>query len=84
MAQTYKPDEIVPRDGIVECVTHEGTQDHVKAGTRFAPCRHFVTRILRKVAFGSTSEVRHSRHHAERGAHAEEVIMIDRERALAQ
>ncbi len=38
--ETYKPGQIVPRDGIVECARHHDVQDHVKAGTRFAPCSH--------------------------------------------
>ena len=39
-AETYKPGQVVPRDGIVECARHHDVQDHVKAGTRFAPCSH--------------------------------------------
>ena len=39
-AETYKPGQVVPRDGTVECVRHHDVQDHVKAGTRFAPCSH--------------------------------------------
>jgi hypothetical protein len=39
-AETYKPGQIVPRDGTVECARHHDVQDHVKAGTRFAPCSH--------------------------------------------
>jgi HSP20 family protein len=38
--ETYKPGQVVPRDGTVECVRHPDVQDHVKAGTRFAPCSH--------------------------------------------
>jgi hypothetical protein len=38
--ETYKPGQIVPRDGTVECSGHRDVQDHVKAGTRFAPCSH--------------------------------------------
>ena len=38
--ETYKPGQVVPRDGTVECVRHHDVQDHVKAGTRFAPCSH--------------------------------------------
>ena len=41
MAQTYKPGEAVPRDGVVECTEYPGTRDRVKAGTRFAPCDHW-------------------------------------------
>ena len=37
---TYKPGQVVPRDGTVECARHHEVQDHVKAGTRFAPCGH--------------------------------------------
>ena len=37
---TYKPGQVVPRDGTVECARHHDVQDHVKAGTRFAPCSH--------------------------------------------
>ena len=37
---TYKPGQVVPRDGTVECARHHEVQDHVKAGTRFAPCSH--------------------------------------------
>jgi hypothetical protein len=40
MPETYKPGEIVPRDGTAECTQYNGTRDHVKAGTRFAPCDH--------------------------------------------
>jgi hypothetical protein len=39
-AETYKPGQVVPRDGTVECARHHEVQDHVKAGTRFAPCSH--------------------------------------------
>ena len=39
-AETYKPGQVVPRDGTVECARHHDVQDHVKAGTRFAPCSH--------------------------------------------
>ena len=39
-AQSYKPGQVVPRDGTVECARHHDVQDHVKAGTRFAPCSH--------------------------------------------
>ena len=38
--ETYKPGQVVPRDGIVECARHHDVQDHVIAGTRFAPCSH--------------------------------------------
>ena len=38
--ETYMPDQVVPRDGTVECARHHEVQDHVKAGTRFAPCSH--------------------------------------------
>jgi len=38
--ETYKPGQVVPRDGTVECTRHPDVQDHVKAGTRFAPCSH--------------------------------------------
>ena len=38
--ETYKPGQVVPRDGTVECARHHDVQDHVKAGTRFAPCAH--------------------------------------------
>ena len=38
--ETYKPGQVVPRDGIVECARHHDVQNHVKAGTRFAPCSH--------------------------------------------
>jgi len=40
-AETYKPGQVVPRDGTVSCARHHDVHDHVKAGTRFAPCsRH--------------------------------------------
>ncbi len=39
--RTYKPGEIVPRDGTVKCTQFSGTIDHVKQGTRFAPCEHW-------------------------------------------
>jgi len=39
-AETYKPGQVVPRDGTVGCARHHDVQDHVKAGTRFAPCSH--------------------------------------------
>jgi Amino acid permease len=39
-AETYKPGQVVPRDGTVECTRHHDVQDHVKAGARFAPCSH--------------------------------------------
>jgi hypothetical protein len=38
--ETYKPGQVVPRDGTVECARHRDIQNHVKAGTRFAPCSH--------------------------------------------
>jgi hypothetical protein len=38
--ETYKPGQVVPRDGTVECALHHDVQNHVKAGTRFAPCSH--------------------------------------------
>jgi hypothetical protein len=38
--ETYKPGQVVPRDGTVERARHPEVQDHVKAGTRFAPCSH--------------------------------------------
>ena len=38
--ETYKPGQVVPHDGTVECARHHDVQDHVKAGTRFAPCSH--------------------------------------------
>jgi hypothetical protein len=38
--ETYKPGQVVPRDGTVECARHHDIQDNVKAGTRFAPCSH--------------------------------------------
>jgi hypothetical protein len=38
--ETYKPGQVVPRDGTVECARHHDVQDHVKAGTRFPPCSH--------------------------------------------
>jgi len=38
--ETYKPGQVVPRDGTVECARHHDIRDHVKAGTRFAPCSH--------------------------------------------
>jgi hypothetical protein len=38
--ETYKPGQVVPRDGTVECTRHHDVQDNVKAGTRFAPCSH--------------------------------------------
>ncbi len=37
---TYKPGQVVPRDGTVGCARHHDVQDNVKAGTRFAPCSH--------------------------------------------
>jgi hypothetical protein len=38
--ETYRPGQVVPCDGTVECARHHDVQDHVKAGTRFAPCSH--------------------------------------------
>jgi hypothetical protein len=32
-AMTYRPREIVPRDGIVQCIQYRGTRDKVKKGT---------------------------------------------------
>jgi hypothetical protein len=40
MSQTYKPGDTVPRDGTVKCTQYNGTRDHVKAGTKLAPCDH--------------------------------------------
>ena len=44
--ETYKPGQVVPRDGTVECTLHHDVQDHVKAGTRFAPCSHHHERSV--------------------------------------
>jgi hypothetical protein len=44
MAVTYKPGEIVPKDGKVECSQFNGTKDNVKAGDTFAPCDHWGDR----------------------------------------
>jgi hypothetical protein len=41
MATTYKPGETVPTTGTVQCTQASGTQDHVVAGTKFAPCDHW-------------------------------------------
>lgn len=41
MATQYKPGEIVPRAGTVQCTEVHGTKDQVQAGTRFAPCDHW-------------------------------------------
>ncbi len=38
--ETYRPGQVVPRDGTVECARHHDIQDHVTAGTRFPPCSH--------------------------------------------
>ena len=38
--ESYKPGQIVPLDGTVECTRHHDIRDDVKAGTRFAPCSH--------------------------------------------
>ena len=38
--ETYKPGQVVPRDGTVECARHHDVRDNVRAGTRFAPCSH--------------------------------------------
>ncbi len=39
-AETYKPGQVVPRDGTVASARHHDVQNHVRAGTRFAPCSH--------------------------------------------
>lgn len=36
---TYKPGATVPRDGTVKCTEYNGTQGHVKAGTKFRAMR---------------------------------------------
>jgi hypothetical protein len=41
MAETYKPGDIVPRSGTVECTQFNGTRDDVIKGTKFAPCDHW-------------------------------------------
>lgn len=41
MAATYKPGDVVPKTGKVECTQHHNTQDNVVAGTHFAPCMHW-------------------------------------------
>jgi hypothetical protein len=41
MPTTYKPGEIVPKDGTVECTQFKGTRDKVKKGDHFAPCDHW-------------------------------------------
>jgi hypothetical protein len=41
LATQYKPGEIVPRDGTVECKEYNGTRNVVKKDTRFAPCDHW-------------------------------------------
>ena len=38
---TYKPGDVAPRDGTVECVEYPNTRDAVRAGTTFAPCDHW-------------------------------------------
>ena len=38
--ESYKPGQIVPLDGTVECMRHPDIKNDVKAGTRFAPCSH--------------------------------------------
>ncbi len=41
MAETYKPGELVPKTGEVQCTQHTGTKDIVTAGEHFAPCMHW-------------------------------------------
>lgn len=41
LAATYKPGETVPKTGTVKCTQHLSVRDHVKAGTKFAPCDHW-------------------------------------------
>jgi hypothetical protein len=42
MATTYKPGDIVPRTGEVECTQRNGVKDKVKEGDTFAPCMHWT------------------------------------------
>jgi hypothetical protein len=35
----YTPGDIVPRDGVVYCLTHPDETAHVKKGERFPPTR---------------------------------------------
>ena len=39
-ATEYKPGQLVPRNGTVQCTRHREVQDHVTSGTRFAPCSY--------------------------------------------
>jgi hypothetical protein len=55
MAQTYKPGETVPRDGIVECTGYPGTRDRVKAGTTFAPRDPWGETTILEAVPGNTS-----------------------------
>lgn len=41
MATQYKPGDLVPQDGTVECKEFKGTRDNVKKDTHFAPCAHW-------------------------------------------
>lgn len=41
MAETYKPGDVVPKTGEVQCTQHTGTKDIVTAGEHFAPCMHW-------------------------------------------
>jgi len=40
-AETYRPGQVVSRDGTVGCVRHHEVQDNVKAGTR----AHFTAEL---------------------------------------
>ena len=51
--ETYKPGQVVPRDGTVECARHHDVQNHVKAGTRFAPA--VITMSTARAVPGNTS-----------------------------
>jgi hypothetical protein len=54
MPTTYKPGDTVPRDGQVGCTQATGTQDKVRAGTKFAPATTGVSTTA-ETAPGSTS-----------------------------
>jgi hypothetical protein len=41
MATTYKPGEIAPQSGTVQCSQHPAIKDKVEAGKKFPPADHW-------------------------------------------
>ena len=68
--ETYKPGQVVPRDGTVECARHHDVQNHVKAGTDSH--RALITMSIVRAVPGNTSR----RQYAERLDEPQHIIEI--------